>query len=95
MKKYRFGRILTIVLIISSLGFFLIYYFSPTHFSSNNLPLNNYIFSIIPYEKNIEIEIQAGLEWGDNGTPICTETNSQQYPKPCSDGMGGAIISWF
>jgi len=33
-------------------------------------------------------------QWGDNGTVICNAVNHQQYPQICSDGAGGAIITW-
>ncbi|NVM35317.1 MAG: hypothetical protein HWN81_06955 [Candidatus Lokiarchaeota archaeon] len=32
--------------------------------------------------------------WTINGTAICTESHDQFYPKICSDGAGGAIITW-
>jgi hypothetical protein len=32
--------------------------------------------------------------WGGNGTAICTDSASQNYPALCTDGMGGAFIVW-
>jgi len=32
--------------------------------------------------------------WENNGIAICTESNTQHTPKICSDGAGGAIITW-
>jgi hypothetical protein len=31
----------------------------------------------------------------DVNVPLCTATNTQQYPSICSDGDGGAIIVWM
>jgi hypothetical protein len=36
----------------------------------------------------------GGVQWISNGVPICTANNTQWYPKICSDGIGGAIITW-
>jgi hypothetical protein len=33
-------------------------------------------------------------EWTPNGVPICTASNTRQYPILVSDGLGGAIITW-
>lgn len=33
-------------------------------------------------------------QWVVNGTPICTETNSQTWLEISTDGLGGAIIAW-
>ncbi len=32
--------------------------------------------------------------WSNNGIPICTAANDQDWANPISDGNGGAIISW-
>ena len=32
--------------------------------------------------------------WSSNGTLICGEDNTQEYPQLVSDGNGGAIITW-
>jgi len=34
------------------------------------------------------------FEWSANGKAICTEVGDQWYPQICSDGAGGAIITW-
>ena len=34
------------------------------------------------------------IQWKENGTKICTTYNSQSHPQLCSDGLGGAIITW-
>ncbi len=34
-------------------------------------------------------------EWTSNGVPICTESNTQGLQQMCSDGAGGAIITWI
>ena len=36
----------------------------------------------------------GGIEWTPNGTAICTVNYSQEMPEICSDGSGGAIITW-
>ncbi len=34
-------------------------------------------------------------QWAANGTPVCVQTPQDQYnPEICSDGTGGAIITW-
>ena len=40
------------------------------------------------------INSTGGVEWDGNGTVICDKIYSQQTPKICSDGVGGAIITW-
>ena len=39
------------------------------------------------------INSSGDVKWA-NGTPICTEGNDQNYPEICSDGLGGAFITW-
>jgi hypothetical protein len=36
----------------------------------------------------------GSVKWGANGSAICTATNTQWYTQICSDGAGGAIITW-
>ncbi len=33
-------------------------------------------------------------QWASNGLLICNESENQQHPTICSDGLGGAIITW-
>ncbi|MFX1452726.1 MAG: hypothetical protein ACFFCM_17950, partial [Promethearchaeota archaeon] len=40
------------------------------------------------------INSSGGIEWADNGTVICAENDDQTYTQICSDGEGGAIITW-
>ncbi|NVM05043.1 MAG: hypothetical protein HWN67_22160, partial [Candidatus Helarchaeota archaeon] len=40
------------------------------------------------------INSSGGVEWTANGTAICTAANAQEYVQLCSDGVGGAIITW-
>ncbi|MFX1497672.1 MAG: hypothetical protein ACFFBH_09115 [Promethearchaeota archaeon] len=40
------------------------------------------------------IDSNGNLMWDTNGVAICTTTDSQAYPKICSDNAGGAIITW-
>ena len=40
----------------------------------------------------------AQAAWPSDPTvnvPVCTAANTQQNPRSCSDGAGGAIIAWF
>jgi len=42
------------------------------------------------------INSTGDIPWEDkNGTVICSASSDQIYPSICSDGIGGAIISWF
>ncbi len=40
------------------------------------------------------IDSTGDVEWMVNGTVICNATKYQQYPQLCSDGVGGALITW-
>jgi hypothetical protein len=40
------------------------------------------------------INSTGDVKWDGNGTVICDKIYSQQTPKICSDGVGGAIITW-
>jgi len=40
------------------------------------------------------IDTNGAIKWDLNGTAICTSDDSQAYPHLCSDGAGGAIITW-
>ncbi len=40
------------------------------------------------------INSTGDVQWTSNGTVICTASNDQEIPKICSDGAGGAIITW-
>lgn len=40
------------------------------------------------------IDSSGTVQWTTNGVPICTESNDQYYLDMCSDGVGGAIITW-
>ena len=41
------------------------------------------------------INSSGNVQWTSNGVAICTASNSQEYPKICDDGAGGAIITWY
>ncbi|NVM01370.1 MAG: hypothetical protein HWN67_03490 [Candidatus Helarchaeota archaeon] len=48
---------------------------------------------------NLDIYVQkvnfsGNVEWTDDGVAICMENDLQQNPQICSDGAGGAIITW-
>ncbi len=40
------------------------------------------------------IDSSGNVQWTANGVAICTASNGQYKPKICSDGAGGAIITW-
>ncbi len=40
------------------------------------------------------INSTGDVQWTPNGIPICTVSGSQYTPRICSDGAGGAIITW-
>ena len=40
------------------------------------------------------IDSNGDIQWTANGTAVCTANNHQRYPQICSDGDGGAIITW-
>jgi len=40
------------------------------------------------------INSSGNILWTTDGKEICTESNSQLNPRICSDGAGGAIITW-
>ncbi len=42
-----------------------------------------------------EVSSSGGIEWTNNGVAICTAIGDQIAPQLCSDGSGGAIITWF
>jgi len=35
------------------------------------------------------------VQWAANGVVVCTATGVQQFPKIVSDGIGGAIVTWW
>ncbi len=41
-----------------------------------------------------KIDSRGNIQWIPNGTPICNLALHQQIPSICSDGEGGAIITW-
>ena len=40
------------------------------------------------------IDSDGNISWENNGAVICNDTSVQLYPQLCSDGDGGAIITW-
>ncbi|MFX1593153.1 MAG: hypothetical protein ACFFCL_10700 [Promethearchaeota archaeon] len=40
------------------------------------------------------VDSNGNLQWGENGTVICSEIHEQVYPQIVSDKAGGAIIFW-
>jgi len=41
------------------------------------------------------INAAGAVQWTANGVAICTAIGSQYYPTIVSDGLGGAIITWY
>jgi len=41
-----------------------------------------------------KVDSNGAVKWMINGVPICTEPFDQRTPRICSDGEGGAIITW-
>ncbi|NHJ26382.1 MAG: hypothetical protein EAX89_17520, partial [Candidatus Lokiarchaeota archaeon] len=41
------------------------------------------------------IDSKGNILWTPNGTVICDFSGDQRAPQLCSDGMGGAIITWL
>jgi len=41
-----------------------------------------------------KIDINGIVQWKPNGTEICTTNDHQLFPQICTDGAGGAIITW-
>jgi len=39
-------------------------------------------------------QLSSNIKWAANGTIICNKTYDQELPQICSDGSGGAIITW-
>ena len=46
------------------------------------------------YAQKLNSTTGASL-WTGNGVALCTAANSQYRPSICTDGQGGAIVSWF
>jgi len=42
-----------------------------------------------------KIGMNGSLLWDPNGIVVCSATGNQYKPKLCSDGNGGAIITWY
>jgi hypothetical protein len=41
------------------------------------------------------VNASGAVQWTANGVALCTATGDQQYPAIVSDGVGGAIATWF
>ncbi len=55
----------------------------------------NYTFGVTGYDLNAQhIAYNGVIEWPINGTEISRQTGNQLYPQICSDGVGGALITW-
>ena len=40
------------------------------------------------------VDSDGNIKWTVNGSPVCITKGNQQIPQICSDGSGGAIITW-
>ena len=40
------------------------------------------------------VDGSGAVKWTADGVAVCTATPNQYYPTICSDGAGGAIITW-
>jgi len=40
------------------------------------------------------VDSTGSTNWTNNGIVICNAFEFQQFPKICSDGQGGALITW-
>jgi hypothetical protein len=58
-------------------------------FLSSNQTYEGSTISVIDTPK-----LSWGIEWSNDGKPICTESTFQNQLQVCSDGGGGAIITW-
>jgi hypothetical protein len=52
-------------------------------------------------ERGADVDIYAQrvnssgeIQWSENGVAVCTETDEQANTQICSDGSGGAILTW-
>jgi hypothetical protein len=41
------------------------------------------------------IDSNGVVQWTTDGVPLCTASQNQEQPQICSDGAGGAIITWI
>jgi hypothetical protein len=41
------------------------------------------------------VNASGAVQWTADGVALCTATGDQQYPKIVSDGMSGAIVTWY
>jgi len=40
------------------------------------------------------VDKDGNFKWTSGGVAICSASGDQSYPEICSDGVGGAIITW-
>jgi len=52
-------------------------------------PINNYDVYVQRINSN------GVVQWTADGVALCTADDNQYYPKICSDGTGGAVITWM
>ncbi|MFX0133585.1 MAG: hypothetical protein ACFFDN_08075, partial [Candidatus Hodarchaeota archaeon] len=79
-----------IKIVILLIGFISLLFLLSSNFSLSN---NSFLWIKNPIDKNSIIYSNYVL-WEDNGSAICNYAGDQRYPQLCSDGNGGAIITW-
>ncbi|MBA7542841.1 hypothetical protein ES705_35165 [subsurface metagenome] len=88
-KKQKLNLFLPILLVVS-LALISINTSHRYLFLSRNQTYEDSTISVIDTPK-----LSWGIEWSNDGKPICTESSNQGEPQICSDGGGGAIITWY
>lgn len=68
-------------------------------FSTNSTPithndLENQISDDSIDNNSLKPQLSSNITWSINGNIICNETYDQELPQICSDGYGGALITW-
>ena len=41
------------------------------------------------------VDVSGTVQWTTDGVAVCTATRNQAYPTITSDGVGGAIVTWY
>ena len=82
MNKKKLGLLIITQLFIVAIFLFTLYSTEIFSYSSESKP------------NSISISGTPNILWESNGTVICNAAFKQDYPELCSDGLGGAIITW-
>jgi len=89
MKKKNLEVFVLIFCVISQI--FLIFAITKIE----NSFLRNDTWEKVPKIKTELPQLSITQTWGSNGTIISKASSAQYYPEICSDGAGGAIITWW